>query len=177
MTTGSFLRLRPLRDATAPGLEGTAWTRGTARRRGLTFPAAMSDRANWYQRWNSSKANFMALSKHWGREQTQTREHGRHTPRESRSLHTAVRPTTSAFLGCLKHNFPPNPMRWRALCQTPRRPTGDESTSLGLGQFSLRCKERGRGANSSNTRPHLTSGRDGVREGGPNPGGGRRELG
>lgn len=25
----------------------------------------MSDRANWYQRWNSSKANFMALSKHW----------------------------------------------------------------------------------------------------------------
>lgn len=31
----------------------------------LTFPAAISDRANWYQRWNSSKANFMALSKHW----------------------------------------------------------------------------------------------------------------
>ena len=31
----------------------------------LTFPAAMSDRANWYHRWNSSKANFMALSKHW----------------------------------------------------------------------------------------------------------------
>lgn len=25
----------------------------------------MRDRANWYQRWNSSKANFMALSKHW----------------------------------------------------------------------------------------------------------------
>lgn len=31
----------------------------------LTFPAAIRDRANWYQRWNSSKANFMALSKHW----------------------------------------------------------------------------------------------------------------
>lgn len=25
----------------------------------------MSDSANWYQRWNSSKANFMARSKHW----------------------------------------------------------------------------------------------------------------
>lgn len=31
----------------------------------LTFPAAINERANWYQRWNSSKANFMALSKHW----------------------------------------------------------------------------------------------------------------
>lgn len=28
------------------------------------FPAAISDRASWYHKWNSSKANFMALSKH-----------------------------------------------------------------------------------------------------------------
>lgn len=40
---------------------------------GLTFPAAMSDRANWYQRWNSSKANFMALSKHWFGERSRCR--------------------------------------------------------------------------------------------------------
>lgn len=33
----------------------------------LTFPQATMDRASWYQRWNSSNANFMALSKHWER--------------------------------------------------------------------------------------------------------------
>lgn len=33
----------------------------------LTFPQATMDRASWYQRWNSSNANFMALSRHWER--------------------------------------------------------------------------------------------------------------
>lgn len=36
------------------------------------FPAAISDRASWYHKWNSSKANFMALSKHWRKKGWQT---------------------------------------------------------------------------------------------------------
>lgn len=35
------------------------------RRNELTFPAAMSDRPSWYQRWNSLKENFMARSRHF----------------------------------------------------------------------------------------------------------------
>lgn len=32
----------------------------------LTFPQATMERATWYQRWNSPKANFMARSRHCG---------------------------------------------------------------------------------------------------------------
>ena len=52
----------------------------SAGRERLTFPAAISDRANWYQRWNSSKANFMALSKHWLERKTNV-----HIPRTAAS--------------------------------------------------------------------------------------------
>ena len=31
----------------------------------FTFSAQIRDNANWYQMWNSSKENFMALSKVW----------------------------------------------------------------------------------------------------------------
>lgn len=34
------------------------------RRHELTFPAAMSDRPSWCQRWNSLNENFMARSRH-----------------------------------------------------------------------------------------------------------------
>lgn len=40
------------------------------RRDELTFPAAMSDRPSWCQRWNSLNANFMARSRHCEEMQT-----------------------------------------------------------------------------------------------------------
>lgn len=38
----------------------------------LTLPAAIRDRANWYHKWNSSKANFIALSRHCGEARRQS---------------------------------------------------------------------------------------------------------
>lgn len=35
---------------------------------GLTLPQAAIESANWYQRWNSPNASFIARSKHWRRE-------------------------------------------------------------------------------------------------------------
>lgn len=70
----------PIHNLTASsGMVGSSGFRRIHSLRTLTaradFPAAISDRASWYHRWNSSKANFMALSKHWRSEKHDTFHH------------------------------------------------------------------------------------------------------
>lgn len=60
----------PIHSLTASsGMVGSLGFRRIHSLRTLTaradLPAAISDKASWYHKWNSSKANFMALSKHW----------------------------------------------------------------------------------------------------------------
>lgn len=127
----------------------------------LTFPAAMRDRANWYQSWNSSKANFMALSKHWSERRTIAdiwEPPGAQLDNcEFVSMH--IKSYKTPFPWMLKTESSTKPLlrsSYGGLCQKPGPSTADYNTTLDS-QVVFHPGQRKRQGHNSNTRPRRTS--------------------